>query len=85
MMNAPEMRMGLRPTLSTQIIAGTVVRNMTTPTTPVARRESVLPALPSVVVPSFGEGRLLLTREAKPLEDAVVHVSSVSEDRIRHS
>lgn len=46
MMNAPETRIGFRPALSTQMTAGIVARNITIPTTPVARSETVLPVRP---------------------------------------
>lgn len=43
---APAMRIVLRPNLSTYITAGMVNRNSSMPTTPVARRERVLPVIP---------------------------------------
>jgi hypothetical protein len=46
MMNAPETKIGFRPTLSTQMTAGIVAAHMTMPTTPVARREMVFPVRP---------------------------------------
>lgn len=39
---APMIRMGLRPTLSMYRTVGIVARKSTMPTTPVARRETVL-------------------------------------------
>lgn len=43
---APRASTGLRPSLSMYSIAGIVAMNMTMPTTPVARREIVLPERP---------------------------------------
>ncbi len=68
MRNAPEIRMGLRPTSSTQIVDGMVATKSVMPTTPVASSEIVLSARGASGTGRRGAG--LLTCEAEGLEDA---------------